>query len=59
MTARQKPDRWRKSSSSAGPEGCVELSPHGTVRDSKNPSGPVLPVNLPALLAAVKHGRIG
>jgi hypothetical protein len=47
--------RWRKSSASGG-EGtqCVELHPDGAVRDSKNPGGPVLPVDLPGLVAAVK-----
>jgi hypothetical protein len=29
------------------------------MRDSKNPAGPVLPVDLGQLLAAVKTGRIG
>jgi hypothetical protein len=53
------PQEWRKSSRSAAQSTCVELSPRGQVRDSKNPGGPVLPVNVPALLAAVKGGRIG
>jgi len=52
-------DRWRKSSRSSAQSTCVELSPHGKVRDSKNPTGPVLPVDLAPLLAAVKADRIG
>jgi Domain of unknown function (DUF397) len=57
MTVSQVPDQWRKSSFSAGEETCVELSPTGKVRDSKNPTGPVLVVDLGPLLAAVKVGR--
>jgi len=52
-------DKWRKSSWSAQETACVELAPQGLLRDSKNPDGPVLPVSLPTLLAAVKAGRIG
>jgi Domain of unknown function (DUF397) len=53
------PRSWRKASSSGGQTACVEIGNTLTaVRDSKNP-GPVLPVNIPALLAAVKDGRIG
>ena len=58
MTTPQATDRWRKSSRSSTQATCVELAYRGLVRDSKN-SGPVLPVNVPALLAAVKDGRIG
>jgi Domain of unknown function (DUF397) len=59
MTLPQATDMWRKSSRSAQETACVELAPQGLVRDSKNPGGPVLPVSVPALLAAVKAGRIG
>lgn len=46
--------QWRKSSYSGGNDGqCVELAPHGAIRDSKNP-GPTLAMNLPAFIAAVK-----
>jgi Domain of unknown function (DUF397) len=39
---------------------CVEVGNTLTaVRDSKNPGGPVLPGNVPALLATVKAGLIG
>lgn len=51
--------RWRKSSYSAGNNGnCVEVAFAGAVRDSKNPSGPALRVNLGQFLAAVRRGRL-
>lgn len=50
------PARWRKSTRSGPEANCVELSPHGAVRDSKNPAGPILRVDLGALLSAVKGG---
>ena len=50
---------WRKSSYSATSNDCVELA--GTlnvVRDSKNPTGRVLPVaDLAASLSDIKSGR--
>lgn len=52
--------RWRKSSRSNTETACVEL--HGTldrVRDSKNPTGPVLRVDAAAFVAAVKADLIG
>jgi hypothetical protein len=49
--------RWIKSSrSGGGNENCVELAP-GRVRDSKNPEGPTLAVDLPRLLDAVRADR--
>lgn len=52
--------RWRKSSYSSGQGGaCVELACAGAVRDSKNPTGPVLPVgDLPAFLQEIKRDRL-
>jgi len=52
---------WRKSSysgtSTTVDSNCVELA-LGAVRDSKNPDGSVLNVNVIALVAAVKAGQI-
>jgi hypothetical protein len=51
-------ENWRKSSYSAGNGGaCVELAHRGAVRDSKNPTGPVLTTPLGEFLAVVKAGR--
>lgn len=52
--------RWRKSSrSGANANGCVELShTFDAVRDSKNPTGPTLHVDLGSLLAVVKAGNL-
>jgi hypothetical protein len=51
---------WRKSSYSGGSttvdSNCVELA-FGAVRDSKNPDGAVLNVDVAALVAAVKAGQ--
>ncbi len=51
---------WRKSTYTGGSEGgdCVELASQGAVRDSKNPDGPVLSVEITALVTAVKSGQI-
>jgi predicted RNA-binding protein associated with RNAse of E/G family len=48
---------WRKSSRS-GEDNCLEVAAMGAVRDSKNPDGPVLLVDVTALVAAVKAGQI-
>jgi hypothetical protein len=51
---------WRKSSYS-GPDddqSCVELA-LGAVRDSKNPDGAALSVDVTALVVAVKSGQVG
>ncbi|RZS41190.1 uncharacterized protein DUF397 [Herbihabitans rhizosphaerae] len=50
--------RWRKATHSENGSDCVEL--RGTldrVRDSKNPGGPVLRGNVPALLRTIKTGH--
>jgi hypothetical protein len=50
--------RWRKSSHSGGSGECVELARAGAVRDSKNPSGPILTLtDLPAFIDAVRARR--
>jgi hypothetical protein len=50
--------RWRKSSRSGGGNNCVELAhTFDQIRDSKNPTGPVLRGNLGALVNDVKGGR--
>ena len=54
MTSR----RWRKSSHSANTDNCVEVANTlDALRDSKNPDGPVLAVNVAALVRAVRAGR--
>jgi len=50
---------WRKSSRSGGNNGaCVELANHGAIRDSKNPTGPALRVDLLSLIAAATAGAL-
>jgi hypothetical protein len=51
---------WRKSSHSTGDDSCVEVAlvGSGAVRDSKNPTGPILTVDLSGLLTAIKGGRL-
>lgn len=46
--------RWRKARGSGPNNQCVELAYPGLVRDSKNPAGPVLRVNLALFLASVR-----
>jgi hypothetical protein len=52
--------RWLRSSrSGSGNENCVELTCRpGRVRDSKNPAGPTLNVDLAGFLSAVKAGLV-
>jgi hypothetical protein len=52
--------RWRKSRYSGGnpQSSCVELSNTlEEIRDSKNPAGPTLHVDVPGLVRAVKAGQ--
>ncbi|MFR9727922.1 DUF397 domain-containing protein [Saccharopolyspora sp. MS10] len=50
--------RWQKSSYTNPNGNCVELSvPRGAVRDSKDPDGPVLLVDVAGFLGAVRRGR--
>jgi hypothetical protein len=49
---------WRKSSFSGTGGNCVEVRQDlAAIRDSKNPDGPALAVDLSRLLAAVRSGR--
>ena len=51
--------KWRKATCSGGEGGnCVEVHPAGAVRDSKNPAGPTILVELGGLLAAVRGDRL-
>lgn len=49
---------WRKSSRSTATDTCVELARIGAVRDSKNPAGATLRVDVTRLIAAVRTGRL-
>ncbi len=51
-------ETWRRSSFSGASNECVELSNNGLVRDSKNPNGPSLHVDLSSLLTTVKFGNL-
>ena len=51
---------WRKSSFSGDGGNCLEVRKDlAAVRDSKNPAGPALAVDLSQLLTALKVGRLG
>lgn len=55
MTAQR---QWRKSSYSTNTSTCVELTNElDALRDSKDPSGPVLRVDVRSFVRAVKSGR--
>lgn len=51
------PPQWRRSSY-CSPSQCVEISETGQIRDSKNPAGPVLRVNVRTFLDLVKKGQL-
>ena len=48
--------QWRKSSHSNQGTSCVELSVN-RIRDSKNPGGPTLQIDIAKLVAEIKMGR--
>lgn len=49
---------WRKSSFSGGGGNCVEVRQDlAAIRDSKNPGGPTLTVELSRLVAAVRSRK--
>ncbi len=52
--------RWRKSSFSGGENNaCIEVAEGlGAVRDSKNPTGPILRADLHALVSAILEHRL-
>jgi hypothetical protein len=50
---------WKKSSRSTETNNCVEVANTlGAVRDSKNPSGPVLTVPMAGVVAEIKGGHL-
>jgi hypothetical protein len=52
------PHRWRKSSRSGTATNCVELAATlDRVRDSKNPTGPSLRLDLATFIQQAKAGR--
>jgi hypothetical protein len=54
------PHCWRKSRHSGQDTNCVEVAHTlDRMRDSKNPSGPVLVVDVTAFLAELRAGRLG
>ena len=58
MTVPQTDMKWRKATRSQNEGACVELSPFGAIRDSKNPAGPRLALEVGGLVAAVKADRL-
>ena len=50
---------WRRSRRSQNNQNCVELRDSlDQMRDSKNPTGPALRANVPALLRAIQSGHL-
>lgn len=59
MSTLEDRDGWRKSSFSNTGNGCVELARTlANLRDSKNPTGPSLTVDLRRLVGAVKDDQL-
>ena len=51
---------WRKSSFSGSGGDCVQVRQDlAAIRDSKNPIGPTLAVDLSRLLATIRSGKLG
>ncbi|MPZ80286.1 MAG: DUF397 domain-containing protein [Actinophytocola sp.] len=58
MSTTDRRDEWRKSSFSDQGNGCVEVvRTLGAVRDSKNPEGPRLALDVQALVSLIKDGH--
>jgi hypothetical protein len=49
---------WRKASQSGSTSDCVEVSNTGLVRDSKDPRGRALRVEVATLVATLASGRL-
>ena len=59
MDTAPRPLLWRKSSFSSNGEACVEVSHDlAAVRDSKNPEGPTLRVDLRPFASAIQVGQL-
>lgn len=50
--------RWKMSSRGGGNGECVELANTGAVRDSKDPDGPVVQIDLDHFVNVVKTDRL-
>jgi hypothetical protein len=54
------PGRFKKAKASGGQNNCVEVDHRfAHIRDSKNPNGPMLHVDVATFLSAIKEGRFG
>jgi hypothetical protein len=59
MDTAPRPLRWRTSSFSSNGTDCVEVFHDlAAVRDSKNPNGPTLRVDLSSIMVAIKVGYL-